>query len=165
MQYLRRKYEEEKRKLEELGLKSLEQGIPLSDNEAVQAQRRMVDELVKQMCQGKDGYSQTSRLNFCIGGEMESFPAWFIQTIQGRLNEVTAQIEYQSEPRHAFEEESRAFQALFDSIDIVKMPEFEYWEDKFQLKLAVLYERLYLQGLKDGMQFVNAFTTPSVYSD
>lgn len=127
MQYLRRKYEEEKRKLEELGLKSLEQGIPLSDNEAVQAQRRMVDELVKQMCQGKDGYSQTSRL--------------------------------------AFEEESRAFQALFDSIDIVKMPEFEYWEDKFQLKLAVLYERLYLQGLKDGMQFVNAFTTPSVYSD
>lgn len=165
MQYLRQKYEEEKRKLDELGLKSLEQGIPLSDNEAVQAQRRMVDELVKQMYQGKDGYSQTSRLNFCIGGELESFPAWFIQTIQGRLNEVTAQIEYQSEPRHAFEEESRAFQTLFDSIDIVKMPEFEYWEDKFQLKLAVLYERLYLQGLKDGMQFVNAFTTPSVYSD
>ncbi|MNC57506.1 hypothetical protein D3C75_1071730 [compost metagenome] len=93
------------------------------------------------------------------------FPAWFIQTIQGRLNEVTAQIEHQSEPRHAFEEEIKAFQALFDSMDIALMPEFEYWEDKLQLKQAVLNERLYLQGLKDGMQLANAFTAPSVLSD
>lgn len=90
-----------------------------------------------------------------------SFPAWFTQTIQGRLNEVTAQIEYQSESRHAFEEESKAFEALFDSMDIARMPEFEYWEDKLQMKQSILNERLYLQGLQDGMQLANALTTPS----
>ena len=40
------KNEEEKTKLNELGLKSLEQGIPLGVNEEVQAQSRKVDELV-----------------------------------------------------------------------------------------------------------------------
>jgi hypothetical protein len=38
--------EEERRKLNELGKKSLEQGIPLFKNEAVQAQSRKVDELI-----------------------------------------------------------------------------------------------------------------------
>lgn len=96
---------------------------------------------------------------------MLSFPAWFLQTIQGRLDEVTAQIEHQSEPRDVFEEERKAFQALFDSMDIAGIPEFEYWEDKLQLKQAVLYERLYLQGLKDGMQLEHALTAPSVLTD
>lgn len=94
-----------------------------------------------------------------------SFPAWFIETIQGRLVEVSALIEHQSEPRQAFDEERKAFQALFASIDIVHNPEFEDWEDKLSLKQSVLYERLYLQGLKDGMQLANAFATPSVLSD
>ncbi|MEK5024347.1 hypothetical protein [Paenibacillus sp. FSL M7-1046] len=165
MQHLMHKYEEEKRKLNELGQKLLEQGIPLSSNEAVQAQSRKVDELINRMYQEKSGHSASFRVNFCLGGDVVSFPAWFIQTIQGRLNEVTAQIEHQSEPRHAFEEESKAFQALFDSMDIALMPEFEYWEDKLQSKQAVLYERLYLQGLKDGMQLANAFTAPSVLSE
>ncbi|WP_379146260.1 hypothetical protein [Paenibacillus sp. sgz500992] len=165
MQHLKHKYEEEKRKLNEIGQKSLEQGIPLSSNEAVQAQSRKVDELINQMYQEKNGDAVSFHLNFCLGGDMVNFPAWFLQTIQGRLNEVTAQIEHQSEPRHAFEEESKAFQALFDSMDIALMPEFEYWEDKLQSKQAVLYERLYLQGLKDGMQLANAFTAPSVLSE
>ncbi|AIQ15885.1 hypothetical protein HQN87_23885 [Paenibacillus tritici] len=165
MQHLMQKYEEEKRKLNELGQRSLEQGIPLSGNEAVQAQSRRVDELINQMHLEKNGYSEAFRLNFCLGGDVVSFPVWFVQTIQGRLNEVTAQIEYQSESRHAFEEESKAFQALFDSMDIARMPEFEYWEDKLQLKQSALNERLYLQGLKDGMQLANAFTAPSILSD
>ncbi|PRX69847.1 hypothetical protein B0G52_112207 [Cohnella sp. SGD-V74] len=46
MKDLMREYEEEKTKLNELGLKSLEQGIPLGVNEEVQAQSRKVDELV-----------------------------------------------------------------------------------------------------------------------
>ncbi|WP_019913587.1 hypothetical protein [Paenibacillus sp. HW567] len=165
MQHLMHKYEEEKRKLNELGQKSLEQGIPLSNNEAVQAQSRRVDELINRMYQEKSGHTASFRLDFCLGGDVVSFPAWFIQTIQGRLDEVTAQIEHHSEPRHAFEEESKAFQALNDSIDIAHMPEFEYWENKLQLKQAVLYERIYLQGLKDGVQLANAFTAPSVLSD
>ncbi|WP_339171305.1 hypothetical protein NSQ55_03660 [Paenibacillus sp. FSL H7-0943] len=165
MQHLKHKYEEEKRKLNELGLQSLEQGIPLSSNEAVQAQSRKVDELINRMYQEKNGHTVSFRLSFYLGGDMVGFPAWFLQTIQGRLDEVTAQIEHQSEPRYVFEEERKAFQALFDSMDIARMPEFEHWEDKLQSKQAVLYERLYLQGLKDGMQLEHALTAPSFLSD
>ncbi len=59
---------------------------------------------------------------------------------------------------------SKAFQALFVSMDIARKPEFENWEDKVSLKQSVVYELLYLQGLKDGMQLANAFA-PSVLSD
>ncbi|MGM1049830.1 MAG: aspartyl-phosphate phosphatase Spo0E family protein [Bacillota bacterium] len=41
--------EEEKQKLNELGCKSLEQGIPLFQNDALQAQSRKVDELIVQL--------------------------------------------------------------------------------------------------------------------
>ncbi|WP_339312738.1 hypothetical protein [Paenibacillus sp. FSL M7-0896] len=87
-----------------------------------------------------------------------SFPIWFIETIQDRLVEVSALIEHQSEPRRVFDEERKAFEELFASIDIVHKPEFENWEDKLSIKQSVLYERLYLQGLKDGMQLAQAFT-------
>lgn len=116
------------------------------------------------MHQGKNGYSHAFRLKFCHGGDMVSFPSWFIETIQGRLVEVSARIEHQSEPRQAFEEERKAFQVLFTSIDIARKPEFENWEDKLSIKQSVLYERLYLQGLKDGMQLADAFASPSVLS-
>lgn len=53
MHNLMHKYEEEKRKLNELGQWSLEQGIPLSSNEALQAQSRRVDDLINQMYQEK----------------------------------------------------------------------------------------------------------------
>lgn len=96
---------------------------------------------------------------------MVGFPAWFVETIQGRLVEVSALIEHQSEPRQAFEEEHKAFQALFASMDIARKPEFEDWEDKLSIKQSLLYERLYLQGLKDGMQLADAFASPSVHSD
>lgn len=165
MQNLIHKYEEEKRRLNELGQRLLEEGVPLSTNEALQAQSRRVDELINQMYQERNGYSEALCLNFCPGGDAVNFPAWFIQTIQGRLNEVTAQIEYESEPRQAFEEESEAFQALFDSLDIARMPKFEDWENKLQVKQSVIYERLYLQGLKDGMQLAQSFTAPSVLSE
>lgn len=45
------KFEEEKKKLNELGHNSLEQGIPLFENEAVQAQSRKVDELILRLHQ------------------------------------------------------------------------------------------------------------------
>lgn len=94
-----------------------------------------------------------------------NFPIWFIETIQVRLVEVSALIEYQSEPRQAFDEERKAFQALFASMDIAQKPEFENWEDKLSLKHSVIYERLYLQGLKDGMQLAHSFNAPSVLSE
>ncbi len=46
---LHSKFEEEKRKLNELGQKSLEQGIPLFKNEAVQTQSRKVDDLINRL--------------------------------------------------------------------------------------------------------------------
>ncbi len=76
-----------------------------------------------------------------------------------------SQIEHQSELESAFEEERKAFQALFASMDIARKPEFEDWEDKLSLKQSVLYERLYLQGLKDGVELANAFSAPSALSD
>ncbi|MEK4518523.1 hypothetical protein NSS64_24875 [Paenibacillus sp. FSL H8-0122] len=94
-----------------------------------------------------------------------SFPAWFIETIQCRLVEVSAKIEHQSEPRQAFDEERKAFQTLFASMDIAHKPEFENWEDKLSIKHSIIYERLYLQGLKDGMQLAHSFTTPSALSE
>lgn len=169
MQILMQKFEEEKRKLNELGHQSLEQGIPLSDNEAVQTQSRKLDEMVNRFYQEKNKQVETVSvyLNSCIGGDTVSFPAWFKQTMQGRIHEITAQIEYQSEPKdeYAFEEESKAFKALVESADITHMAEFEHWEDRLHIKQSVLYERLYLQGLKDGMQLANAFTASSVSSD
>lgn len=45
------------------------------------------------------------------------------------------------------------------------MPEFADWEDKHQIKQALLYERLYKQGLKDGVQLVNTLLTLSVPSE
>ncbi|WP_340033950.1 hypothetical protein [Paenibacillus sp. FSL H3-0302] len=151
--------------MNELGQRSLEQGIPLNTNEAVTDQSLRVDELINQMNQERNKFSYAFSLNFCLGGDVVSFPAWFIQTIQGRLDEVSAVIEHQSEPRIAFKEEREAFQALFASMDITRKPEFEYWEDKLSLKQSVLHERLYLQGLKDGMQLANAYADPSVLSD
>ncbi len=97
MHNLTHKYEEEKRKLNELGQRSLAQGIPFSTHAAIQAQSRRVDKLINQMYLEKNGYSHAFRLNFGLGGDVASFPAWFIQTIQGRLDEVSVLIEHQSE--------------------------------------------------------------------
>jgi len=55
---LHSKFEEEKRKLNELGQKSLEQGIPLFKNEAVQTQSRKVDDLINRLHQKKDERKQ-----------------------------------------------------------------------------------------------------------
>ncbi len=55
---LHSKFEEEKRKLNELGQKSLEQGIPLFKNEAVQAQSRKVDDLINRLHQKRSERKQ-----------------------------------------------------------------------------------------------------------
>ncbi|MBW7474817.1 aspartyl-phosphate phosphatase Spo0E family protein [Paenibacillus oenotherae] len=55
MNELLRKYEEEKQRLNELGQNSLEKGVPLAQNEAVQAQSRKVDELIVRFHRGRAG--------------------------------------------------------------------------------------------------------------
>lgn len=81
-----------------------------------------------------------------------SFPEWFSQSLQGRLEEVLARFEHDSDFRSVREEESEAFQTLFASLGIGRMQEFTDWEDKHQFRQAILYEHLYLQGMKDGAQ-------------
>lgn len=61
MNELLRKYEKEKQRLNELGQKSLEKGIPLAQNEAVQAQSRKVDELIVRFHRGRAGEEQKLR--------------------------------------------------------------------------------------------------------
>lgn len=55
------KLEAERQKLNELGRKSFEQGIPLFKNEAVQAQSRKLDELIVQLHQKKAGRAYRQR--------------------------------------------------------------------------------------------------------
>jgi hypothetical protein len=94
-----------------------------------------------------------------------SFPMWFLQAIQGRLEEVSAQIEYDSKLGRIREEESEAFQALFASVDVGRMPEFVDWEDKHHFRQAIQNERLYLQGLKDGVQLAAALLSSSASAE
>lgn len=61
MNELLRKYEKEKQRLNELGQKSLEKGIPLAQNEAVQAQSRKVDELIVRFHRGRAEEGQKLR--------------------------------------------------------------------------------------------------------
>ncbi|WP_076359209.1 MULTISPECIES: hypothetical protein [unclassified Paenibacillus] len=52
MKRLLAQLEAERRRLNELGVESLEQGIPLAENKAVQAQSRKIDQLIIRL-QGK----------------------------------------------------------------------------------------------------------------
>jgi len=74
MEDLMQEYEEEKTKLNELGQKSLEQGIPLGANEEVQAQSRKVDGLVIQFYLKKSVERANGPINVaCEEGERYGF--------------------------------------------------------------------------------------------
>lgn len=49
--------EKEKRKLNEMGLKSFEQGIPLYKNDALQTQSRKVDQLIVHLYEKADSHN------------------------------------------------------------------------------------------------------------
>lgn len=65
------KFEEEKRRLNKLGQESLEQGIPLGQNEAVQAQSRKVDEWIVLIHRRKVGQGPNDSLGLRTEGERE----------------------------------------------------------------------------------------------
>lgn len=93
------------------------------------------------------------------------FPAWFRQAIQGRLDEISAKIEYHPELGRVSAEEHQAFQALFAGMDVERNPEFSEWEDRHHFKQAVMNEWLYLQGMQDGIQLAAAFLNHAVPMD
>ncbi|MEK0314567.1 aspartyl-phosphate phosphatase Spo0E family protein [Cohnella sp. 56] len=54
--------EEERRKLNELGIESLEKGIPLAENQSVQEQSRKIDQLIGRLQKKKNtGRGQQQR--------------------------------------------------------------------------------------------------------
>ncbi|GAA3411603.1 hypothetical protein ACFFNY_20475 [Paenibacillus hodogayensis] len=156
MKELLYKLEEEKRRLDELGQKSLEQGIPLGQNEVVQAQSRKVDELIVRFLQERADTGK-SLVRVCLrGGEIMEFPSWFQSAIQQRLDYISTRIERHPDLRKYRAEEGAAFEAMFSGGDNTQWPEFIEWEDKHHLKRALENERLYLQGMRDGVQLIVA---------
>lgn len=84
------------------------------------------------------------------------FPLWFQNAIQRRLDHVSARIEHHPELRRCRDEEKSAFQAMFSGVDMTQLPAFMEWEDKVHFTRALENERLYLQGMRDGVQLAFA---------
>ncbi|MFD0716230.1 hypothetical protein [Paenibacillus sp. GCM10027626] len=82
------------------------------------------------------------------------FPPWFRASIQRRLDQVSALIERHSELHKFRDEENLAFDAMFPGMDKTRWSAFMDWEDKHHFNRALENERLYLQGMRDGVQLV-----------
>lgn len=86
------------------------------------------------------------------GGEAMDFPPWMQRAIQARLDEVTAQIEHDPELSRVRWETDEAFEALFAGKDLELTPEYAEWENRYIVSRGRENERLYMQGLRDGIQ-------------
>ena len=83
-------------------------------------------------------------------------PSWFQSAIQERVNNVMAQIERQPELRKLRAEEHAALDAMFPGVNKAQVPEFLDWEDKLHCRRAAENERLYMEGVKDGLRLAVA---------
>ncbi|MEO2214565.1 hypothetical protein ABGV40_27215 [Paenibacillus amylolyticus] len=79
-------------------------------------------------------------------------PPWLQQAIQARLDEVSARIEHDPVLSRVREEKDEAFEGLFAGKDIEQTPEYAEWESRLIISRGVENERLYMQGLRDGIQ-------------
>ncbi|MFD1174835.1 hypothetical protein ACFQ3W_00740 [Paenibacillus puldeungensis] len=95
------------------------------------------------------------------GPEAMQIPPWFQSAIQQRLDAVMAQIERQPDLRKLRAEEHEAFDAMFPGVDKTRLPGFMEWEDKHLFRRASENERLYMQGVRDGVQLVIALLNDS----
>ncbi|MDT0121644.1 hypothetical protein Q9R46_03260 [Paenibacillus sp. RRE4] len=80
------------------------------------------------------------------------FPPWMQRAIQARLDEVSARIEHDPELSRVRGETDEAFEALFASQDVEQTPEYAEWENRYIVRKGIENERLYMQGLRDGIQ-------------
>ncbi|KAA8785444.1 hypothetical protein EC604_16505 [Paenibacillus amylolyticus] len=80
------------------------------------------------------------------------FPPWMQRAIQARLDEVSARIEQDPELSSVREETDEAFEALFAGKQIELTPEYAEWENRYIVSKGIENERLYMQGLRDGIQ-------------
>lgn len=93
------------------------------------------------------------------------FPSWFQNAIQRRLDQVSAQVQRYPELCKSREEEKTALHAMFPGVDTTQMPAYIEWEDKHHFTQALENERLYLQGMRDGVQLVFALISDPIPSD
>lgn len=87
------------------------------------------------------------------GGETMDFPPWMQRAIQARLEEISARIEHDPELSSVRVGTDEAFQVLFAGKDVKQKPEYIEWENRYIVSKAIENERLYMQGLRDGIQF------------
>lgn len=86
------------------------------------------------------------------GGEAMDFPRWMQRAIQARLEEVSSRIEHDPEMSRVRGETDDAFEVLFAGKDIEQTPEYAEWENRYIVSKGIENERLYMQGLRDGIQ-------------
>lgn len=80
------------------------------------------------------------------------FPPWMQRAIQARLDEVTARIEHDPELSRVRGGTDEAFEVLFAGKDVEQTPEYIEWENRYIVSKGIENERLYMQGLRDGIQ-------------
>ncbi|SDC95821.1 hypothetical protein SAMN05428987_3528 [Paenibacillus sp. CF095] len=79
-------------------------------------------------------------------------PPWLQQAIQARLDEVSARIEHDLELSRIRGGTDEAFEVLFAGKDVEQTPEYTEWENRYIVSKGIENERLYMQGLRDGIQ-------------
>ncbi|MDN8592713.1 hypothetical protein Q0V21_28745 [Paenibacillus sp. 11B] len=94
-----------------------------------------------------------------------NFPPWLEQAIQARLDEVSARIEHDPELSRVREEKDEAFEGLFAGKDIEETPEYAEWESRYILSKGIENERLYMQGLRDGVQLTVSLLDQSMLEE
>ncbi|MEK3827695.1 hypothetical protein [Paenibacillus sp. FSL K6-1558] len=90
------------------------------------------------------------------------FPPWMQQAIQARLNEVSARIEHDPELNRVRGETDEAFEALFAGKDVERTPEYAEWENRYIVCKGIENERLYKQGLRDGIRLTVSLLSQSM---
>nr|WP_154958381.1 hypothetical protein [Paenibacillus xylanexedens] len=93
------------------------------------------------------------------------FPPWMQRAIQARLDEVTARIEHDPELSRVRGETDQAFEVLFVGKDVELTPEYTEWENRYIVSKGIENERLYMQGLRDGIQLTASLLGQSMLAE
>lgn len=89
------------------------------------------------------------------------FPPWMQRAIQARLDEVTSRIEHDPELSRVRGRTDEAFGVLFADKDVEQTPEYIEWENRYIVSKGIENERLYMQGLRDGIQLTVSLLSQS----
>ncbi|WP_145328664.1 hypothetical protein [Paenibacillus xylanexedens] len=93
------------------------------------------------------------------------FPPWMQRAIQARLDEMSSQIEHDPELSRVRGETDEAFEALFAGKDVELTAEYAEWENRYIVSKGIENERLYIQGLRDGIQLTASLLGQSMLAE